>query len=162
MSRSTKTVFASLAILILAGLCLAAVEQQIPTLDKYLTVADVQKVSGIAGVKVSQSTPRTIHFANADGRAILVAKFLNVKIYNKADAAKMGLVKSDVSGIGEEAYCGPNAETPYVLTFKKGPLCVELSSLFNQNDFQAGKMMLYISLDKLEALGKLIASRIAS
>lgn len=159
MSRSTKTVIASLAILILAGLCLAAVEQQTPTLDKYLTAADVQKVSGFPGVKISQSTARVLHFADSDGHPILVAKFLNVKIYNKADAAKMGLMKADVSGIGDEAYCGPNTDTPYVLTFKKGPFSVELSTLFNAKS-QGPKLALFLTMDQLEALGKLIASRI--
>jgi len=142
--------FALLAFL--AAVSLTAADQG-ATIQEFLTVADIQGATGLAGVKLSQSTPQVMNFSNKDGMPILVAKFLKVKIYNKSQAVGLGLVKGDVSGIGEDAYYGPKVDTPYILTFRKGEYYVELSTIFDQ------KLKLCVSMDQLKALGKIVASR---
>ena len=157
---------ASLLVMVLAGSLLAAAQQaqQTGTLDKYLSAADIQAVTGFTNVKLSQSSQKgltgNLHFVNKDGRPILVVKILRAALYKRSEAQSLGLIKGDVKGIGEDAYFGPNIDTPYILSFKKGERYVELSTLYNKDDFREGKLMPFISIEQLEALGKLIASRI--
>ncbi len=142
-----------LVLIMMAGVGFVA-DAQSGTIQKYLTPEDIQGATSIIGVKLSQSTDRVMHFVNREGKPILVAKFLKAKIFKKSEAAGLGLVKGDVAGIGEDAYYGPKVDVPYILTFKKGDYCVELSTVYDQ------QLKLRLSMDQLKALGKIIASRI--
>ena len=151
MAKKVTALWVILIILACVGLTGA---DQGGTIQKFLTTADIQGATGLMGVRLSQSTERVMHFVNKEGKPILIAKFLKSKIYKKSEAAGLGLVKGDVKEIGEDAYYGPKVDTPYILTFKKGDYCVELSTVFDQ------KVKLYLTMEQLQAIGKIIASRI--
>jgi hypothetical protein len=82
-------------------------------------------------------------------------RFNRPSFYNKAEATKLGQIKGEIKGIGEDAYYGPNVDTPYMLSFKKDKLYVELTAFINSKD-----VMPFLTMEQLKALGKIIASRI--
>ena len=143
------------------GICLcltlAAVAQS--PYDKYLTGADVEKVTGIKGVKL---IPRgsvagaggDLNFADASGELILMAQFTAAKNY---DSFKNKYANGAVSGVGTQAVQGAimPGMPDNLLAFTKGTHCVVLTAF---GDFIKKKV--YLTADQLAALGKLIASRL--
>jgi hypothetical protein len=136
--------------------CTAA---QAETYDKYLSAADIEKVTGFKEVKLSKSsqtkTAGSLQFKNNDGKVILSVRFNRPSFYNKAEAAKLGQIKGEIKGIGEDAYYGPNVDNPYMLSFKKDTFYVELTAFINSKE-----VMPFLTMEQLKALGKIIASRI--
>lgn len=132
---------------------------QAETFDKYLSAADIEKVTGFKEVMLSKSSQQgsagSLQFKNKDGKVILLVRFNSPSFYNKAEATKLGQIKGEIKGIGEDAYYGPNVATPYMLSFKKNKLYVELTAYINSKD-----VMPFLTMEQLKALGKIIASRI--
>ena len=148
--------FLYLPVFYLIFLCVAA---QAGTFDKYLSAADVEKATGLKSVKLSYSTQKDsvgyLQFKNKEGKQILIARFNRASSFNKAKVKKMGGVKGEIKGLGEDAYYGPDINLPNVLSFKKGKVSVELSAVMNWKDVKP-----YLTINQLKALGRIIAARI--
>lgn len=127
---------------------------------KYLTSADVTRVTGIPGVKLVPRDPSKgaggdLNFARADGDLILMVLFSDDAIYRKSKAMK-NYVKETVKGLGDDAFLGPSTGPVYILYFLKGQKSVSLSTYFDMK----ADMKPILSQEKLVALAKLILSRL--
>lgn len=136
-----------------AGLALAG------SYDAWLTAADVQKTAGLPGIKSIPANPSIgaggdLNFATADGQVVLMVQVVGADNYAKF--VKM-YSKGPVSGIGKEAIKGATVpgQGPNFIAFTKGAHCVTLTVFA---DWENGGA-LYMPFDKLEALAKLVASR---
>jgi hypothetical protein len=128
--------------------------------DKYLTVADIQKVMGLTGVKQVPREPRKgagghLNFANHNGEMILIASFLTAEDYNSYKSAE-GMVKEPVKGLGDEAFVGPGGNEPaYMLLIRKGDKCLALSTFAKTDDFKETQL----NMDQVIAIGKIVIDR---
>ncbi len=127
--------------------------------EKYLTGADIEKVTGMKGITLIArgSVPGAggdLNFADASGELILMAQFTDAKNFA---GFKNKYPNGAVNGVGAEAVQG--AAMPgmpdNLLAFTKGTRRVVLTSF---GDFIKKKV--YLTVDQLTALGKLIASRL--
>ena len=153
MKIRTISILAAL-LLLLAGLSsvLPAVQGQ---QDKYLSVADVEKVTGLSGIR---QVPRNaeadgdLNFARQDGKIILSVSIYPASAYASAKSSKEGF-KSTVKGIGEEAFIGPADGPPFsILAFRKGANMVIINT-----ELESGSTRL--TMEQLTAIAKLMASR---
>jgi hypothetical protein len=159
MKKAKWSVFLAAALLSATGMPTAQTAES--PYAKYLTAADVEQISGIAGIIAVERNPMKgfggdLNFAKGDGKMVVTAKFYDANWYagNKRDKEN---IKVMVSDIGEEAYIGPGFMDPqYVLVFLKGQQCVFLSTALVPGD----PITTVLTLDQLKALGKLIASRL--
>jgi hypothetical protein len=127
--------------------------------QKYLTAEDVEKATGLKGVKL---IPRgsvagangDLNFADASGELILMAQFSPAKNY---DSYRSKYANGTVSGVGTEAVKGAlmPGMPENLVAFTKGTHCVVLTSF---GDFI--KKKLYVTADQLSELGKVVASRL--
>ncbi len=126
--------------------------------SKYLTVADVEKTTGLKGVTPipkSDEADGDLNFANKDGKTILSVTFMDTSAYKGYRSSKAGF-KSAISGVGEEGFIGPAGEEPtFILVFRKAAFAVML------NTIPDGKTT-RLSIEQLTALAKVIASRIVA
>jgi hypothetical protein len=137
--------------------CFSAVAAE--TLDKYITVADIEKVTGFQDVKLSKNSQHgsagTLQFKNKEGKTILEVKFNKASLYDRSEKVKVVNVKGDVTGIGEDAFYASNfSDSPNYLCFKKGKFSVDLAAFVKRED---GKP--FLTLEQLKALARIIASR---
>jgi hypothetical protein len=129
--------------------------------EKYLTAAEVKEATGFKEVVQKPENGREpLKFVNENGSIILTVRFSTAKTYNKAEAVKLQLVKEELKGIGEDAYVGPQGDLPYLLTFKKGSLAVNMTNFVNAKSTKTGEASLYLTLDQVKALAKIIAAKI--
>jgi len=134
---------------------------QEPDYNKLLTVTDIQKVTGLSGVKQVPRNPQKgagghLNFARADNQMILIAIFLPVSQYGAYKSEK-DMVKSTVQGVGEEAFIGPGVMDPqYMLAFKKGNYCVAISTFVDVENPDKTTL----TMDQVIAIGKIVAGRI--
>jgi hypothetical protein len=126
---------------------------------KYLTGADIEKVAGMKGINLiprgsAAGAGGDLNFADASGELILMVQFTDAKNFA---GLKNRYAKGAVSGVGDEAVQG--AAMPgmpdNLLAFTKGAHCVVLTAF---GDFIKKKV--YLTIDQLSALGKLMASRL--
>jgi len=128
----------------------------------YLTIADVEKVSGLKGIKIvpydaSKGAGGDLNFATSDDKLVVMANFLGSSFY--ADYKKQpGYFKEEIKGLGEEAFAGPKSGPEYVLVFLKGTHCVTLSSFFNLGGDSSSPTML--TMDQLKELAIIVDSRL--
>ena len=153
-----------LFLLFLAGILMMVSSTVIlaATYDSFLTIADVEKVSGLTGIKIVAKDPSKgaggdLNFATADGKLVMMANFLNVRYFQEYKK-QPSYFKAPVAGVGDEAFSGPKRDPQYVLFFRKGNYCVTLSSFFNPEGTSTNPTML--TMNQLIALGKTIAARI--
>jgi hypothetical protein len=144
------------ALMIGLGCCLVAGQE---SNEKYLTASDVEKALEMKGVRL---VPRgsvagaggDLNFADASGELILMVQFTDAKNF---DAFQKRYANGAVSGVGDQAVKG--AALPglpeNLLVFTKGSRCVVLTAFA---DFIKKKV--YLTMDQVTALGKLIASRL--
>ena len=101
------------------------------TADPRLTVADVEKATGIKGVQLvapgaMPGAGPGLNFAGPDKHLILMVNFGPAAFYQRAKAQKeyhglpMPLFHADVPGIGDEAFDSPPGPVRYVLYVRKG------------------------------------------
>ena len=94
--------------------------------SEFLTVQDVEKITGLHGVKIVPPDPSKgaggdLNFANKDGQLILMVQRMTYSDMLYTGAKKMkGTVKTDISGVGDAAFCGPASNPQYFISFKKG------------------------------------------
>lgn len=130
-----------------------------PDFSKYLTVADVEKVSGISGIKLVPKDPGIgaggdLNFATADGKLVLMAGFHDASMYKKYSS---DMIYSAVKGIGEEGFVGPKQGNHYILIFRKAQHTIALNSFF-KFDGKPGDTML--TMDQLKQVAKLVEGRL--
>ena len=130
-----------------------------PDFSKYLTVADVEKVSGISGIKLMPKNPNVgaggdLNFATADGNLVLMAGFHDVSMYNKYSP---DTYHSSVKGIGEEGFVGPKQGNHYIIGFRKAQHSIVLNTFF-KFDGKPGDTML--TMDQLKQLAKIVEGRL--
>ena len=127
--------------------------------DKYLTVADLEKATGMTGLKQVPREPRKgasghLNFADAKGNLILLASFLTAADFNSYKSAK-GMVKSPVEGLGDEAFVGPATDLPYMLLVRKGDKCLALSTFGDPEKVAANRL----TMDQLKAIATVVIGR---
>ena len=138
--------------------CCSAVAAE--TFDKYISAADIEKVTGLQDVKLSKSSQHgsagTLQFKNKEGKTILEIKFNKSSLYDRSEKAKVVTVKGDITGIGEDAFYASNfSDSPNYLCFKKGKFSVDLAAFVKRED---GKP--FLTLEQLKSLARIISSRI--
>ena len=129
--------------------------------EKLLTVADVEQVSGIKGIKVvpydpSKGAGGNLNFATQEGTLVVMANFQGSTFYQQSKS-QQGFFKADVTGVGDEAFSGPAQSPtgePYALWVRKGGQAFALSSFFTTAEKN------YLSQDQLRELAKIVLSRL--
>jgi len=93
---------------------------------QYLTVQDVEKITGLHGIKLVPADPSKgaggdLNFANKDGDLILMVQRMlsSDALYSQTRRMK-GTVKADIAGVGDAAFTGPAGDPQYFVSFKKG------------------------------------------
>ena len=92
----------------------------------YLTVQDVEKITGLHGIKLVPADPSKgaggdLNFATPDGKLILmVQRMLNSDALYSETKKMKGTVKADVTDVGDAAFTGPAGDLQYFVSFKKG------------------------------------------
>jgi len=132
-----------------------------------LTVADVEKVSGLVGIKVLPGTSLTTTggattFMTADDRTVVSALH---SIGVGLDAMKGTFGSRELlSGLGDAAFIGPakeKSQTPYLVGFAKGDHTVLLKTEVRMVWHGSGMAVeTVLSLDQLKALAAIVASRL--
>jgi hypothetical protein len=127
--------------------------------EKYLAAADVEKVTGARGVTLiargsAAGAGGDLNFADGAGELMLMVQFADARNFA---TLKDKYAKAPVSGVGEQAFQGGSMPgmPDNLLAFTKGTRCVVLTAF---GDFVNKKV--YLTIDQLTALGKLIASRL--
>jgi hypothetical protein len=133
-----------------------------------LTVADVEKVAGVSGVKevARMSQPGAggeLNFAGPDGKLLLMVNFGTAQLYTKARQQKdikvggtsypMPLYAHDVPGVGDEAFDSPPGNIQYVLYVRKGDKAISVTTYMSRQ----GKPLLTIA--QLKTIAQTILSR---
>lgn len=130
-----------------------------PDYSKYLTIADVEKVSGISGIKLVPKNPSIgaggdLNFATADEKLVVMAGFHGASMYQRYSPE---MIHSTVKGFGEEAFIGPKQGNHYILVFRKAQHTVAINSYFKL-DGKPGETML--TMDQLKQLAKIVEGRL--
>ena len=138
-----------------------------PTLARWITVADVEKVGGFTGITQAMLGDR-VRFSIQGNRPVLeveVHSHFGDRLYKQTKATSLN-VHASVSGIGDDAFDGPSdainmgLDSPdgkkqaYLLWFLKGGTSVCLTTHANSSHPQ-----FYLSQDKLRELAKIMVSR---
>jgi len=137
------------------------VEEIISDKSDYLTVTDVEKVSGVQGIQLVDYDPSIgaggdINFALPDGTMFLIAQIQPESLFEEWREHE-GFFHELIANLGDEAYSGPGLfEYQYIVYCLKKPYAVAVSSFFN--DFGDGKP--YFNQEQLIELIKIILSRI--
>src|SRR5690348_3776159 len=113
--------------------------------DKRLTIADVEKVSGLSSVKTVPRGSRTgaggdLNFVGPDGKLVLMVNFGDQQLYDKARNQKeiklgdktypMELFAHAVPGVGDEAFASPPGKVQYVIYARKGNNAISVSTYY--------------------------------
>ncbi len=128
--------------------------------EKYLTIADVEKVSGEKGIKLVAYNPGKgaggdLNFAKSDDTMFLLAQ-IQPKYFWNIWKGQADSFNEPVSGVGDEAFNGPKGmPSNYVLFFLKGDTAFSVSSFFNAGDTSKP----FFSEDQLIELAKIMLSR---
>jgi hypothetical protein len=113
--------------------------------EKRLTVADVEKVAGLSGVRIVPRLSQTgaggdLNFVGPDGKLILMVNFGDAQLYAKARTQKeivvggqkypMELFAHAVPGLGDEAFASPPGNVQYVIYARKGNNAITVSTYY--------------------------------
>jgi hypothetical protein len=132
--------------------------------DPRLTVADVEKATGLKGLQLVAPGSVTgagagLNFATADKHMVLMVNFGPAALYQRAKAQKeyagvpMPLFHADVPGIGDEAFDSPPGPLQYVLYVRKGAGAASFTAYY----VSATKATL--TMDQLKAIAKIAVGR---
>ena len=138
------------------------VPSEVSLYDTYLTVVDVEQVTGLKGVKQIPFHPdrflgSDLNFVAGDECKILSVEFSTASHYKTYKDFVPKNFKAALDGIGEEAFVGPNIENqmPYLLVFRQGSYAVSLTAA-TTCDTQRNRL----TIDQLVRIGKIIAKRL--
>ena len=117
---------------------------------EYLTVEDVEKVTGISGLTMMEESI-TLKFYNGDGTNILEARFDGSTFYESEVGANEEYY-TPVSDLGDKAaICIP--DMPYRVTFLQGDHAVMIQTIPQDGN-------LPVSEEQLIALAEIVSSRL--
>jgi len=153
-----KLLVAALSFLVMASLAgrVSAAGQ----FDHIITTADVEKITGLKGVKQVPREPLNkflngdLNFVTGSSQPLLMIQFRPVFVFDdmKADS---GYYKAPLQGIGEEAFTSPAFAPQFSVNFRKGNYIAVVTTDIDPRD----KKKTGLSMDQLIALAKLVASR---
>jgi hypothetical protein len=129
------------------------------TPDPRLTVADVEKVSGLSGVKLVPADPAKgaggdLNFAGPEGKLLLMVRFSTASLY---DSLKTGSTfHALVSGVGDEAFDAPPGQVQYVLYVKQGAKAVSITTYASSSKPYGPRL----TMDQLKAIANVILARL--
>jgi len=129
--------------------------------EDLLTADDLEKVTGLHGLKLVQRDSQMgaggdLNFALEDNTLVLMVAIQDSSMY-KQWKGEDGLFHTSVSGIGDEAFEGPNfGELRYIFVFRKGDKAVSVTSFINM---KAGGNP-FLSQEQLRELAKIIIPRL--
>ena len=153
-----------------AGLLAASVGLVAQTADSRLTIADVERVTGLTGLQAVRpgEVPGAgpgLNFAGADRKMVLMVNFGTAALYRRARAqtemkigattTPMPLFHAAVPGIGDEAFDSPPGPVQYVIYLRKGEKAASLTTFFKRD----GKTTV-LTIDQLKRLAAIVASRL--
>jgi len=149
---------------IICTLAILTAPARAQTGDARLTVADVEKVTGLKGVQLVAPGSITgagagLNFATADKHMLLMVNFGPAALYQRAKQQKtyagvpMPLFHADVPGIGDEAFDSPPGPMQYVLYVRKGANAGSFTAFF------VSRNKATLTMDQLKALAKTAVSR---
>ncbi len=127
-----------------------------------LTAADVEKVSGLTGIKnigkgAQAGAGGDVNFVDGSGKLVLMASFYDGSQF---DALKdTPNYREPLSGLGEAAFVGPSKDvmaTLYEVGFKKGDHTALLVTYFKTG---TGAQETVLTMDQLKQLAAIVASR---
>ncbi|MFO7979895.1 MAG: hypothetical protein R6V00_03555 [Candidatus Aminicenantes bacterium] len=127
--------------------------------QKLLTPEDVEEVTGMKYIQLmpkgeEEQAVGDLNFTKQDGTPVLMVNVQSEAVY-KAWKNQEGLFHSDVQGLGDEAFKGPETgDSRYILVFRKGEYAVSLSSYFETEEKP------FLSVDDLKELADTIDSRL--
>lgn len=140
-------------VLLVLGLFISAMafaeEDRTQYYAKYLSVADVEKATGLKGITTKHNY--TLHFLNAEGKEILQVRFEKAKRFEEETNRKD--LWTPFEGVGDQAAVGVPG-MPYMLAFKKGHHMVIVSTTRIEG------LKLYLSVDQMKAICKTIEPRL--
>ena len=116
----------------------SAVEEIVSDKSDYLTVADVEKVSGIQGIQLVDYDPSIgaggdINFALPDGTMFLLAQIQPDSLFEEW-RERDGFFHELIANLGDEAYSGPGLfEYQYIVYCLKKPYAIAVSSFFKDS-----------------------------
>jgi hypothetical protein len=124
---------------------------------QYLTVQDVEKITGLHGVKIvppdaSKGAGGDLNFADKDGKLLLMVNrnLYSDMLYTQTKNMK-DTVKADISGVGDAAFIGPAGNLQYFISFKKGKGSGTVSSFL-------GFTGTLVPMDQVKKVAQLIAA----
>ncbi len=129
--------------------------------ERLITVADVEEVAGLEGLKLVPRNPQIgaggdLNFALADGTLLLTVAIQDAAMYDEWKSQE-GFFHQSVADLGDEAFQGPSfGAYRYVLIFRKGDRALALSSFF---DMHAGGEP-FLSQAKLREIARIAISRL--
>jgi hypothetical protein len=132
--------------------------------DPRLTVADVEKATGLKGVQLVAPGSVTgagagLNFATADKHMVLMVNFGPAALYQRAKAQKeyagvpMPLFHADVPGIGDEAFDSPPGPLQYVLYVRKGANAASFTAYF------VSRTKATLTMEQLKAIARIAVAR---
>lgn len=128
--------------------------------DPRLTIADVEKATGLSGVKQVAQGSMTgaggdLNFVGPDGKLILMVKFATASLYD-ATKKNQTVFHAVVPDLGDEAFDAPPGAMQYVLYIKKGTKAVSVTSFISTSRPYAPKL----TIDQLKAIARVVLSRL--
>ena len=124
---------------------------------QYLTVQDVEKITGLHGVKLvppdaSKGAGGDLNFADKDGKLILmVNRNLSSDMFYSQTKNMKDTVKADITGLGDAAFIGPAGNLQYFVSFKKGKGSGTVSTFLTFTGTQ-------LPMDQVKKVAQLVAS----
>jgi hypothetical protein len=148
------------------ALVLPAVRIEAGQFDNIISAADVEKATGLSGVKqvprqkavdgITQNKFLTgdLNFIRSDRQPIIEVQFRPAFAFDqfKGDS---GFIKAPVPGLGDEAYTGPSFDPQTTVNFRKGAYFVAVSTHIDPKD----KSKAVLKIDQVIAVSRIIASR---
>ncbi|MGE5605038.1 MAG: hypothetical protein ACM3YE_05025 [Bacteroidota bacterium] len=116
---------------------------------KYLSVADVEKATGLKGITTKHDY--TLHFLNPEGKEVLQVRFEKAKGWEQQTKDKK--YWTEVKGIGDQAALFMPG-MPQQLAFTKGPHMIVVTT------FQKQGVTMFVTADQLKAVCKVIEPRL--
>ena len=151
-----------------------AASQQPAGADRRLTIADVEKVSGLKGIQLVPRMSQAgaggdLNFADADKHLVLMVNFGTADLYRHAREQKelkvgdkmipMALYHADVKGLGDEAFDSPPGSLQYVLYVRKGNQAVSITTYFRSGGSSRSPGSV-LTMDQLKQLAAIVVSHL--
>jgi hypothetical protein len=123
----------------------------------YLTVNDVEKITGLHGLKIVPYNPSKgaggdLNFADQDGKLVVMVQrmLFSDALYTETKKMK-GVVKAEIAGVGDAAFSGPANNPQYFISFKKGKGSGSVASFLTLTGTR-------LTLDQVKKIAQLVAS----